>query len=116
MFSWLYLFWVLLPLTFLMLFLWAISKKKFGVAGKENAWTYLNQCMFTAVGLAIAIYLDIHTLPAIYEAVPLQDFLDVSIPRFLLYPAVLLLGAQLQKVLSKKEADMRHGRTKAYQR
>lgn len=113
--SGLHYFWALLPFTFLMLFLWAISKKKFGVAGKENAGGYLSQFIFTSIGLVIAIYLEQNTLESLYEALPL-DFIDIAIPRFLCYPAVLVLGAYLQRLMSKKETDMRHGRTKAYQR
>lgn len=115
MFSWLYAVWALLPLTFLLLTIWGASKKVFKVHGREYTGSYLNQFVYTSFALAISIYLDQTVLESLFDAIAI-DLIDISIARWLLYPAVLVAGAYAQGFFSKAETDMRHGRTKAYQR
>ncbi len=105
MFHSVYILWALLPLSFLLLAGWAISKRFFGVSGREYPSRYLSQCLFCSVALAIAIYLDQYLLEDAVDALT-DGMLDVTIARWLLFPGILVGMAWIQKLLTKKPEQL----------
>ena len=103
MFRILYILWLLLPLSFFLLALWAVVKPALGVSGRENAKQYSLQGFYCALGLALAIAID---QASWFEgAIEMLSFgwLDISVARWLLYPALLVLGAYIQRYVRKEE-------------
>ncbi|MCB0323144.1 MAG: hypothetical protein KDD69_06200 [Bdellovibrionales bacterium] len=97
--DWLYLIWLLLPLTFIGLALWAIAKPLFGVQGYESPKSYLGQALYCGFALAIAIGIDqTDFFVSAVESLSM-GMLDIAVARWLLYPAVLLVLAYGQKIV-----------------
>ena len=103
MFQFLYVLWVLLPLCFVGLWIWAFVKPFFGVHGKESARSYFSQAIFCGVCLAIAIFLDQKILLDIEDVMFIDELnVDGKVLRWLLYPAVLVFFAALQAAIYRK--------------
>ncbi len=96
----LYLIWGLLPLSLFLLALWARVKRIAKVHGREPAGEYFVQGLFCLAVLLVTIWIDSNFFDAIMEAA-LGGLVDPSIPRFLLYPVVLLVAAQLSGLVKK---------------
>lgn len=94
MYHGIYFFWGLLPFCLLCLSFWAVLKKWFRVHGREDGRNYFLQFVFCAICLALAIIFDQYALEGLVDAVSGGMF-DAALPRFFLYPTVLLLGAHL---------------------
>lgn len=100
----LYVLWFLLPLAFLLLALWAMVKPK--RRGKESPREYLEQGVFCAIALAIAIAIDQTVLEDLFYAVT-AGVIDVMFARWMLYPAVLLVLAYLNRFVRRKKVPTR---------
>lgn len=90
MFTWLYFFWALLPLTLLFQVVKSSIRKLLKRPGREYPLNYLRQFVFSVVGLAIAIALDHYLWDAVADLV-LPGVEKSGILSFLIYPAVLLV-------------------------
>lgn len=103
-----YVLWFLLPFIYGCLTIWALMRPYFKVSGQEKVRTYSGGFLYTAICFAIAIFLD--QLGIIN---PLAQFLggqgyntedsQVNIIRFLIFPLVLVVGAQLQQLFRKEK-------------
>ena len=89
-----YILWALLPFTLFCLAMWAVMKKWFKIAGREDPKQYFNQAVYSLMCMIAAILFDQYCLEEIVNAVTM-GMLDVDMVRFLLYPFVLLIGAAL---------------------
>lgn len=94
MFHTVYLIWAILPLLLLGLAGWAVMKPVFGVPGKEDSRDYFKQALFCVVAFAIAVLIDRTFLNTILLNVVDEGDDTATIAHWLLYPLVLLLMAQ----------------------
>lgn len=107
MFSILYVFWFLFPLTFFFLWIWSVLKPLFKVPGREDSKSYFSQFVFCLVGFWIAIAIDqTENFANLVDSLS-YGMLDLKVARFLLYPVVLVLMAYIQKLFSKKKEEPR---------
>lgn len=105
MFHAVYVIWALLPLAFLLLTCWAVSKRFFGVSGREYPRSYLSQFFFCSTAFVVAIYLDQYFLEEAVEALT-AGMLDIIIARWLLFPGILVGMAWVQKLFTKKPEQL----------
>lgn len=102
----LYILWILLPLTFYLMAIWALVKPWFGFRGRENVKQYCVQGTYCTLGLLLAIAIDTSDWFEKLVEVVSMGLLDISVARWLLYPGILVGMAYLQRV-AKGEAKQR---------
>jgi hypothetical protein len=99
-----YFVWALLPLTFFIMSLWSVYRRRFQDHKKDHPKFYANQGIFCLIILLVAIGLDRtlfnHLFLAEYPAIYLDDDLLISIMNWFLYPVVLLLAAIIQSKIT----------------
>ncbi len=103
-----YLIWVLLPLWYFFFLSWVYLRPFFKVSGKEKLERYGSPFVYSSVCFAIAVgidqfgvaeaFVDLLTSTGLFSGA-----IQPGILRFLIYPAVLVFGAQVQKFLTKEE-------------
>lgn len=103
MLSVLYAIWLLLPLGLFLLGVWAFVKPYLGVRGREAAMPYFAQSFFCAIALAIAIAIDSSEWFVGLVQTYSFDWFNLSIARWLLYPAVLAALAYIQRYWKKED-------------
>jgi len=104
MYSPIYLIWGLLPLSLILLALWGVVKQISKQRGREYTGDTIKQAAYCLIVLFVAIWLDRNYVQAFVES-QLEGDLASGIPRLLLYPALLLLGAYLQQLLPKPQTS-----------
>ena len=98
----LYIVWGLLPFTFVILSIWALLRPLVHSYGKESWWNYGEPALYTSVGLVIAVVL-VNIGPPELIADNSFGYLDVRMPRWLMYPAVLTIMITLQSKIRKED-------------
>ena len=104
MYSAIYLIWGLLPLSLILLALWGMVKQVAKQRGREYTLDTLKQAFYCLVVLFIAIWLDQRYLKELIETYLAGD-LASGVPRLLIYPALLFLGASIQQYLPKSKSS-----------
>jgi hypothetical protein len=97
-----YFIWLLLPLSFLIIWLWATARRIAKAYGVEDTQLYFRQFVFTTIALVVAVGTDQLVGEMMSETLSTEYF-DFDIVRWLLYPAILLLGSYI-KPRKKKQA------------
>ena len=105
MFHPVYVIWFLLPFILFSLSIWALVKPYFGVAGKEDAWDYCKQAIFSLVGFGIAVGLDQLSIDEYLSFISDDETSIVYVVHWILYPAVLLGMAYLSKFLNRSNKN-----------
>jgi hypothetical protein len=83
-------------------------KPIFGVAGKEDTAHYFQQAVFCLLAFGVAVAIDSwEPFDSTIEAISM-GYVDISIARFLLYPAILVLFAMLHGKFFGKDSKVRH--------
>lgn len=106
MFQGIYVIWLLVPLFFVYSSLRAAIRKSLKRPGREYPGEFLNQAVFTAIALGVAIGIDQTVFEDIITLVGF-DLVNVNVARWLLYPAVLVLLAYLNGYLKPKNVKSR---------
>lgn len=102
--TFLHILWALLPLCFIGLYIWSFLRPYFKMHGKEDSKLYLSQGIFCSIGWAVAVLIDrSEWFPGLIESLS-WGMLDLSVARWLLYPAVLLAMASVQRFFAKESA------------
>ena len=104
MFHTIYVIWALLPLALIALTVWAVLKPVFQVHGKEDSLDYFKQALFCTIGFGLAIAIDQTFLNGVIEMFAAEGDDSAMIAHWLLYPAVLVLMAQANKLLKSMGA------------
>ena len=99
MFHTVYIIWALLPLALISLTVWAVVKPWFGVRGREDSKDYFKQALFATLAFGLAIGIDQAFLNPFIESFAAEGDDTATIAHWLLYPAVLLVLAQANKML-----------------
>jgi hypothetical protein len=97
-----YLLWVLLPLSFVVFGILGYLKRYGRRRIREHPREYFSQAVFTGVGLVIAVFIDQTVFESIIYSLT-TGLIEPTIPRWLLYPAVLLLMAYLSNAFKDKQ-------------
>ena len=90
----LYVIWILIPLGFYLLVLWAKLEQISGKNKVENIPDLLSQAVFVTVCSGITYLIDTYALEIGYSALS-PDFIPIGFYKILLLPFVLLLGAKV---------------------
>lgn len=96
-----YLIWALLPISLFLLALWGIVKRAAKQRGREYPADNFRQGIYCLVLLFVAVWLDQQYLSDIASDLASDD-LAASVIRLLIYPAVLLIAAMIQKKVKGK--------------
>jgi hypothetical protein len=96
-----YVLWSLLPISLILLTLWAVFKKWFGVAGREYAGEYASSAFFALIIYALAVFLSKRYYEDLADLTGISDW-DPGCLHFLIYPALLLLFAKIHTVITEK--------------
>lgn len=102
MFEPVYAVWALLPIAFVCITVWTKLKPVFGIHGREAAAPYFRVAIFTAVSLAIAIFIDQRLAgeDGSYATFTGTES-EALILHWTLYAAVLLVMAYANKLLNQ---------------
>ncbi len=99
-----YVIWFLLPFGYLLFVIWGLIKRALKIRGDEAPNQHINQLLLCSALFALAIGID-HT--SILSRILTGIFTDekmANVPRWLLYPALLLLYATVHdKMFKTKE-------------
>jgi hypothetical protein len=97
-----YWIWGLLPFCLFVISGRAAMRRAFKARGKEYPLETLRSAIYATICMVIAIIIDQYFLDDLLEMIPAN--IDWSIPRFLVYPFVLLVGALVQQAsINKKQ-------------
>ncbi len=98
-----YIFWILLPLCFLALSIWAVLKRLSKHShGRESAREHLNQGFFCLAALLVSVVID-RLLLETYINTAGFGAEQIAIFRWLLYPIVLVALAHINTYFPKKK-------------
>lgn len=106
MFQGIYVVWLLVPVFFVYASLRAAIRRWMKRPGREYPGEFFSQAVFTAIGLGIAIGID-QTVFEEFISLVSFDLVNVSVARWLLYPAVLVLLAHLNGYFKQKDVRSR---------
>ena len=93
--------WLLLPLSFFLLAVWAVLKPVFKVHGQEYYGDYFKQGLFCSIGLALAIV--IHQSDGFNNFIEAYShrWFNLSIASWLLYPSILVVMAYINRSIQR---------------
>lgn len=98
----LYFIWALLPVALLWITMKAAAKKVTNTGNREYPSNYLKQLIYSTIALIIAIIVDTTIFPSVSELLASYG-IEPRVVRWLIYPAILTLGAVIQEISIKKE-------------
>lgn len=88
----LYIIWGLIPISLLLMTLYALYKKVFKRPGREYVSDYFKQVLYSSLGLAVAILFERTVFEGLFMSIIPDENIMMAF-RWMIYPAVLLVGA-----------------------